>query len=95
MPWLSSMERNAIERGEKFGEQKGLEKGRKGVLMPLRNILRKRYDSEGTAFADDLENQMDVEVLARILNGAIEELPLEELRQMATEHTVANADATL
>jgi hypothetical protein len=93
MPYVTSIERLAMEEGEKKGlaegEKKGLAEGEKkglaegeirGLKLAIKTGLERRFGPEGLAFAAELDRVKDVNLLRSIHEKLWMASPMEEIR---------------
>jgi hypothetical protein len=64
MPYISTMERWAMERGRKEGEQEGV---RKGLLKAIEAVLELRFGADGLALLPRVRNVTEVRRLESLL----------------------------
>jgi len=92
MPYLSNMERKAIERGLQKGLEQGLEQGmQQGMQQQLLRFLRNRFQE----VPDDLEariRQFGAERLGELLDRAMASDSLESFRRQVTAIPTADGE---
>ncbi len=92
MPYLSNMERKAIERGLQKGLEQGLEQGmQQGMQQQLLRFLRNRFQE----VPDDLEariRQFGAERLGELLDRAMASDSLESFRRQVTALPTAEGE---
>ena len=71
MPYVTSIERLAIEKGRKEGIERGIEQGReKGLLEGIECMLEMRFGTEAESILREIRQLSNVEVLERVLRSA-------------------------
>jgi hypothetical protein len=83
MPYLTTIERIALEEGREEGREEGLVEGRlETLLMAIELFLRFKFGTAGSEFfAERVSEIQDVELLQEILTELPELETLDELRQ--------------
>ena len=82
MPYVTSVERLALERGEEKGRQEGEEKGRREMLLEtIATGLTARFKEEGSEFLATLQQVRDIEVLRTIQKAIWTAESLDDVRR--------------
>ena len=86
MPYITSVERLGIQKGEKRGEKRGKREGeKKGLLQGIEIALRIKFGQKGSRLLDELRAIDDCRVLSQILERIPEAKGLDEIRQAALQ----------
>jgi hypothetical protein len=84
MPYVTSVERIAIEKGRQEGRQEGL---RLGILKAIAPTLKLRFAEAGIQFLDEIKAIEDLTVLEALPELANTAESLDELRQFISKHS--------
>jgi hypothetical protein len=94
MPYITSIERLGIKKGEMIGKKRGEERGeergkRDGLLQGIEIALRIKFGQRGNRLLDELRALDDSVVLSRILEHIPDAKTLDEVRRMASQIPLA------
>ena len=79
MPYVTSFERIALEKGRREGEEKGR---REALLESLATGLESKFGPEGLEFLATVQGVRDIEVLRSLQEAIWKGATLDELRRL-------------
>jgi hypothetical protein len=82
MPYLSTIERLAMEKGEEKGLEKGIEMSRDGLRAGIRLALKLRFGEAGIAILPAVAEIKDVQRLRSLLDALERVEGIEEFRAL-------------